>query len=310
MSAIDDDLNDDLSDLIGAPTKPRPVTPPAHYQPRTFTEGCPKCGGSGKFIGRNGRVLGDCFACKGKGKFEFKTSPEERAGNHAKAAVKRTSKARELEETIKAWSDAHRAETEWLGKQAAFQMTRPEDKRFGFPIAMVEAIGRFGGLTEGQLAKVRELMVKDDLRRAEREAAKPAIDATKLEQAFKVAEERARRPGQQGIWIKPLPLTSGEITVVFQPGSIGSAFAGMIFAKTLGGKKLGHIKAGKFAPKFECSPAETAAVLDCCQDPHKAAKAFGKAFSKCCVCGQTLTNDESIARGIGPICASNFGWGA
>jgi hypothetical protein len=26
------------------------------------------------------------------------------------------------------------------------------------------------------------------------------------------------------------------------------------------------------------------------------------------VCGRTLTNDGSIERGIGPICAENYGW--
>lgn len=36
--------------------------------PVALSAPCAKCNGSGKFIGRNGRELGECFACKGAGK--------------------------------------------------------------------------------------------------------------------------------------------------------------------------------------------------------------------------------------------------
>lgn len=36
------------------------------------------------------------------------------------------------------------------------------------------------------------------------------------------------------------------------------------------------------------------------------AKKFGALYGTCCVCGRTLTNEESIEAGIGPICASKF----
>ena len=36
------------------------------------------------------------------------------------------------------------------------------------------------------------------------------------------------------------------------------------------------------------------------------AKAYGKVTGTCCNCGRTLTNEESIEAGIGPICASKF----
>lgn len=38
------------------------------------------------------------------------------------------------------------------------------------------------------------------------------------------------------------------------------------------------------------------------------AERFGKHFGVCMCCGRTLTNPESIARGIGPVCQSNAGW--
>lgn len=36
------------------------------------------------------------------------------------------------------------------------------------------------------------------------------------------------------------------------------------------------------------------------------AKEFGALYGVCCRCGRTLTDEESIANGIGPICASKF----
>jgi hypothetical protein len=36
------------------------------------------------------------------------------------------------------------------------------------------------------------------------------------------------------------------------------------------------------------------------------AKAFGQLYGYCCVCGTELTDPESIAAGIGPVCATKF----
>ncbi|AZS06676.1 hypothetical protein HOU95_gp036 [Streptomyces phage Hiyaa] len=36
------------------------------------------------------------------------------------------------------------------------------------------------------------------------------------------------------------------------------------------------------------------------------AKEFGKLYGTCCVCGRTLTKEESIAEGIGPVCAGKM----
>lgn len=35
---------------------------------------------------------------------------------------------------------------------------------------------------------------------------------------------------------------------------------------------------------------------------------FGKLYGVCCICGRTLTNEESIEAGIGPVCAGKAGW--
>jgi Family of unknown function (DUF6011) len=71
---------------------------------------------------------------------------------------------------------------------------------------------------------------------------------------------------------------------------------------------LGKIIDGKFMPTRECSSATTARVLQAAADPDRAAEAYGQRTGMCCVCGRTLTNGESIAARIGPICAGNFGF--
>lgn len=41
-------------------------------------------------------------------------------------------------------------------------------------------------------------------------------------------------------------------------------------------------------------------------DPKEAAMAYGRELGVCGVCNRTLTNADSIAQGIGPVCASRF----
>jgi hypothetical protein len=71
---------------------------------------------------------------------------------------------------------------------------------------------------------------------------------------------------------------------------------------------LGKITAGKFIKARECSTDMESTFLAVCNDPAAAAIAYGQRTGTCACCGAELTNAESIARGIGPICADKFGW--
>lgn len=44
------------------------------------------------------------------------------------------------------------------------------------------------------------------------------------------------------------------------------------------------------------------------KDPQAAMERYGREIGRCGHCHRTLTNAESIARGIGPICAGRMGW--
>ncbi|MCP4127366.1 MAG: hypothetical protein GY753_09920, partial [Gammaproteobacteria bacterium] len=44
------------------------------------------------------------------------------------------------------------------------------------------------------------------------------------------------------------------------------------------------------------------------KDPLSEAKAYGQRTGSCCCCGRELTDGKSIEAGIGPICASKWGF--
>lgn len=49
------------------------------------------------------------------------------------------------------------------------------------------------------------------------------------------------------------------------------------------------------------------AIRTLSEDPQAAMIRYGMELGKCGVCGRTLTDEESRANGIGPICAEKFG---
>jgi hypothetical protein len=304
MSAIDDDLNDDLSDLIGVPTKPRPVTPPAHYQPRTFTEPCAKCGGSGKFIGRNGRVVGDCFCCKGTGKHEFKTSQGERAKGRARTAVKAANRAAEKT----AWRETHKAELDWLHGVANREETRmgmPPFKYWEFPVELRNSLSEHGTLTDGQIGAIRKCMAKEVERTEARKAAAPVADSAGIDSLKAAFDKAIAYTADKGLKLSPR-VTIGGMTI--SPAKATSANPGALYVKA-GQTYLGKITGGRFFASPDCSAEQQAQVLAFVANPAWAAKVYGQTTGTCCVCNATLTSQWKL-RGIGPVCAEKFGWGA
>lgn len=101
---------------------------------------------------------------------------------------------------------------------------------------------------------------------------------------------------------------------VFSPAGAASANAGGIYVKDYAeaggvpGRYLGKVLGGKFMKSRECLPKDEAEILDVCKDPKAAALNFGRRTGRCSVCNRTLTDPVSIANGIGPVCASRFGF--
>jgi uncharacterized CHY-type Zn-finger protein len=90
--------------------------------------------------------------------------------------------------------------------------------------------------------------------------------------------------------------------------------AGSIYVKSIEKDDMGErqyygkITDGRFFRAFKCTDEDKKRIIEAASDPEAAAIAYGRREGKCSVCSRTLTNHESIDRGIGPICAERFGW--
>lgn len=49
-------------------------------------------------------------------------------------------------------------------------------------------------------------------------------------------------------------------------------------------------------------------LAEIARDEQAAMELYGREIGRCGHCGRTLTNEESRARGIGPVCAEKMGW--
>lgn len=294
------DLNDDLSDLFGDDTASEPKSLPQdpsfariREQNSGFVEQCPKCRGTGKFISYAGRVLGDCYVCKGKGNKQFKTSPEARANSRKSAATRKQT-------TRQAFLDANPGLYEYL--------QRKNLAGNNFAGSLIEAISTFGSLTDRQLTAVQNMQAKDkaseeqrEVRKAAREEAAPQIDISRVATAIETAQ-------QSGLQKINLRLAAYQ----FAPAKATSANPGAIYVTTKpkGGEKvyLGKIMNGKFMGSFACTSDQQDEIIKVASDPKAAAVAYGKEFGQCSCCGRVLSDPVSVANGIGPICADKFGF--
>lgn len=280
------DMPDDLDFGVAAPARPmneiaqqRFVAAPAGVG---YTEACKKCNGTGQFRSYYGRSLGACFACKGVGKFEFKTSPQQRA----RATEQRHAREeRKQQEIMSAFATEHPAAYEWMVAQAP---------RFEFAASMLQALQKWGTLTDGQLAAVTRCVEREQARNAERAAAKAEAAKTgpaMLDSLHSVMQKHAkfyagdltlsRRREDQLVWIKH---ANAEKV-------IGKIDGGALTLWNRPGVDMDQVK--EMLNEFEGAPLQ-------------AAMKYGKLSGRCCSCGRELTNDGSIEAGIGPICAEKF----
>jgi hypothetical protein len=260
---------------------------------------CKKCGGSGQFRG-----FGKCFACNGKGGKEFKTDAATRAHQ------------RDLREQRKERAEVEAHETYQTNNPDAYAWMLKEAPRFEFAQAMLDALTRWGSLTEKQQAAVDRCVSKQRrviAERAERRANAPAVDASPILAAFAHARENvitnAPVEGDEGMIITRNPrliLAAGDPPRAFT-FSPAKKDASIIYVRE-GEQYLGKITAGHFVRVRECDEATEALVIQCTAEPAMAAKAYGLHYQHCGVCGRTLTNQESRERGIGPYCAARYGF--
>lgn len=79
--------------------------------------------------------------------------------------------------------------------------------------------------------------------------------------------------------------------------------SGKTYAKRLVETLVRDPKTGKNKWRFEYAPGFVMELRPEHRLTIEQAKEFGALYGTCCVCGRTLTDEKSIAAGIGPVCA-------
>jgi hypothetical protein len=138
--------------------------------------------------------------------------------------------------------------------------------------------------------------------RAAEKAARIETAPVVIVEAIEVAFNNAK---QAGVKRPKLRLD----TFVFSPAAETSANAGAIYIKNKeDGLYLGKVMGGRLFTSRECTTEAAERIVAVSSDPAQAAIAYGKKFGACSICGRGLTDADSIARGIGPICAEYYGF--
>ena len=292
-SNLANELNDSLDDILSAPAgavRVEPIRAPVDYQPLAYDEVCGRCGGTGR------TRWGTCFRCKGAGKKTLRTSPKARAQGRENAA------ARKAREALSNWNCFYAANPEVGGWILA-------NPNFEFAAKMKVAVEQWGSLTANQLSACWRGVAREEAKAAERvkvQVSAPEVSAAgvdRLKAAFNHAIAYSRSKGK-GRNLRNPKITIGGITI--SPAKAESANAGALYVKERG-EYRGMIKGGKFLAR-NCPAATADKILAFIADPKAAAETYGIETGICCICNATLTNKESIERGIGPICGEKFGW--
>ncbi len=171
------------------------------------------------------------------------------------------------------------------------------DKGNSFALSLYQAVEKYGNLTVRQAEAVNR-NVQSEVSRARHEMQAPPVSQDKLMQAFDTARQN-----------KLIRLKIRFDGFFCYPASEHSQNVGAIYVKNSETKEyLGKIQNGRFVKSRDCSEAIAAGVVKVMSDPLAEAIAYGKQTGDCAICGRFLENPESVARGIGPICAAKYGF--
>lgn len=182
------------------------------------------------------------------------------------------------------WGQAHPAEMLWI-----------HESTFDFAVKMRDVLKQWGGLTPGQLAAVQKCMAYA--------APKPAYLPNAVSQGVDPGSlDLSKIPS--GMYAVPDGNTRLKVCIA-KPHQ--GKWAGWIFVSdgaTYGqNQRYGAQKPdGRYQGQIRSQLALIA------HDPAAASAAYGKLTGRCGICGRPLENEESVARGIGPVCAGRLGW--
>lgn len=142
-----------------------------------------------------------------------------------------------------------------------------------------------------------------DARKRAAEAANPqpeaVLDLLKIAGIFSlVSRGRGTRPIFRAL--------HGETRIQIKPAGPGEPGAFKVTGDGYG--HFGKIDAeGNWLPSRGAPQGLGETLAAIANDPLAAAVHYGKMTNACCFCGRVLSNEESVERGFGPICAKTWG---
>lgn len=269
---------------------------------------CEHCGGSGRWSAPGGHVYGKtgkCYACNGRGHFltDAKTRRRNRVKRRESVSKRRDDAAAAFEEQNPGLIAKLTALIDWNS----------------FAQDLQEQFLAKGFLTEGQVAAANKMIAKIEANRSKRDAdrasASVEVDLSPIRAMFEKAVESGRK--------KPTYRAEG-LLISLAPAS--GRNAGALYVKAEGSREYGgKIVGTKFLASREAAASDFArysyqvdaetvtveqtaaeALRKIAESPEQAAVRYGAQTGSCSICGRELTDPESVARGIGPICAGNF----
>lgn len=83
-------------------------------------------------------------------------------------------------------------------------------------------------------------------------------------------------------------------------------WAGWVFVKAQASDDF--FKTGAQRPGCAYRGGQADLLTRIAADPQAACALYGHEIGVCGICGRTLTDEESRARGVGPVCAGKYGW--
>lgn len=195
---------------------------------------------------------------------------------------------------IEARQAAAQAEAESLTELVAWLEAQTWSE---FAVSLADQFHRRGSLSERQVQSARSMKAKCDARQAQREAA---------------AATEASTPGT-GLDLTSIPsghygVPGGDTRLKVRIDNVTKGkWAGWVFVKD-GAEYGAERRYGKQAPGSTYKGEIESQLRAIAADPQEAAAEYGRLTGRCGICNRQLEDEQSVARGIGPVCAAKVGW--
>ena len=164
-----------------------------------------------------------------------------------------------------------------------------------FADSLLDQYALRGELTHKQWDAAARMIIKCRTGEAKREKNRRAVDVSRIEHLLATAQRNGlKRPA----------FRVGELNLSLAPST--GKNAGAVYVKVKD-QYAGKIMGGVFMPVASAPDGLGDKLASIARDPRGKAIEHGRKTGACACCGRTLTDKQSVALGIGPICAEKWG---